>query len=75
MIVIDGRCLECGAVLSECPSCGDYQCRCPVAWASLLKSEERLVMPSQHYRRQDKTPYTRDPFLGQRGRRRFYDDD
>ena len=54
-------CLRCEAFLWECPSCGDYQCRCPLIWISQVKVKDRRLMSNQHYNRLF-VAYTRNPF-------------
>lgn len=54
-------CVTCGTTLTDCPSCGDFQCRCKVPWAAQMRPADRRLAPRQHYDK-DFRPYTRNPY-------------
>ena len=54
-------CLHCQSPLTECPSCGDLQCRCKVPWAAQMRPADRRLAPRQHYDKQGQR-YTRNPY-------------
>ena len=59
VVLLDGTptCRVCQVALWECPSCGDQQCACFIAWLRKLKPADRRIAPHQHYQKVTLEPY------------------